>query len=279
VAGPSSSSTALAATPSGPSGGGGGRGGRRRRGRRGRGTTPPPPRAPSAQVVVHPGPPSATHGRGRISMWPFQAPGGAHRPPAAAMFTGAPVAPFSSPWTPPGAQPGPVGWDLAALARSFNTMTLAPPADPVWIANSGATYHTTSDPGILSSVHPSFSHPSSIMVANGSCLPITSVGAAHPHGPFRLPDVLVAPSMVHNLLSIRRFIANNSCSVEFDSSDLTVKDLAFRHPLLHCDSTEPLYTLRFPASATSSTSTSSAAFATTTSTTWHRRLGHPGRDA
>ena len=40
---------------------------------------------------------------------------------------------------------------------------------------------------------------SSIMVANGSCLPVTSVGAADAHGSFRLPDVLVAPSMVHNL--------------------------------------------------------------------------------
>ena len=117
------------------------------------------------------------------------------------------------------------------------------------------------------------------MVANGSCLPVTSVGAAGPHGSFRLPDVLVAPSMVHNLLSIRRFTADNSCSVEFDSSGLTVKDLASRRPLLRCDSTGPLYTLRFPASASPPSPVLSAAFATTTSTTWHRRLGHPGRDA
>ena len=75
------------------------------------------------------------------------------------------------------------------------------------------------------------------MVANGSCLPVTSVGAAGTHGSFRLPDVLVAPSMVHNLLSIRRFTADNSCSVEFDSSGLTVRDLASRRPLLRCDST------------------------------------------
>jgi hypothetical protein len=119
------------------------------------------------------------------------------------------------------------------------------------------------------------------MVANGSCLPVTSVGAAGAHDSFRLSDVLIAPSMVHNLLSIRRFTVDNSCSVEFDSSGLTVKDLASRRPLLRCDSMRPLYTLRFPASASPSlTSVLSAAFATTTSsTTWHRRLGHPGRDA
>ena len=120
------------------------------------------------------------------------------------------------------------------------------------------------------------------MVANGSCLPVTSVGAADPHGSFRLPDVLVAPFMVHNLLSIRRFTADNSYYVEFDSSSLTMKDLASRRPLLRCDSTKPkpLYTLRFPASASPSSPVLSAAFATiTSSTTWHRRLGHPGRDA
>jgi hypothetical protein len=107
------------------------------------------------------------------------------------------------------------------------------------------------------------------------------VGTAGAHGFFCLPDVLVAPSIIHNILSIRRFTANNSCSVEFDSSGLTVKDLAFRRPLLRCDSTGPLYTLRFPAATlSSSTPVLSAAFATSTSsTTWHQRLGHPGCDA
>ena len=108
-----------------------------------------------------------------------------------------------------------------------------------------------------------------------------SVGAAGPHGSFRLPNILVAPSMVHNFLSIRRFTADKSCSVEFDSSGLTVKDLASQRPLLRCDSTGPLYTLRFPtASSPSSPSVLSAAFTgTTSSTTWHRCLGHPRHDA
>jgi hypothetical protein len=148
--------------------------------------------------------------------------------------------------------------------------------------NTGATYHTIPDPGILTSVCPPSSLPLSIMVANGSCLPVTSVGAAGPPGSFRVPDVLVAPSLVHNLLSIRQFIADNSCSVEFDSSGLTVKDLATRCPLLRCDSTGPLYTLRLPhatSSSSSSPDTAAVFAATTSSTTWHRRLGHPRRDA
>ena len=65
------------------------------------------------------------------------------------------------------------------------------------------------------------------MVGDESCLPVTAVGFAP--GSFRLPNVLVAPQMVHNLLSIRQFTADNSCSIEFDSSGLTVKDSASRH--------------------------------------------------
>src|SRR4029078_10319685 len=100
---------------------------------------------------------------------------------------------------------------------------------------------------------------------DGSCLPVTAVGSAP-----RIPNVLVAPQIVHNFLSIRQFTADNSCSIEFDSSGLTVKDSASRHPLLRCDSPGHLYTLRLPTSAASPSASSSSAFAVTpSSTTWH----------
>jgi hypothetical protein len=194
-----------------------------------------------------------------------------------------PPSPAASSWpTPPATPPsGLVGWDATALA-AFQTPTLTPPLGPEWTADTGATYHTTPDPGILTSVcPPPSSLPSSIMVANGSCLPVTSVGVVGPPGSFRMPDVLVAP-LVHNLLSIRRFTTDNSCSVEFDSSGLTVKDSTTRRPLLRCDSSGSLYTIRLPHATSSSSSPPDTAVvfvATTTSTTWHRRLGHPGRDA
>ena len=111
------------------------------------------------------------------------------------------------------------------------------------------------------------------MVGDGSCLPVTAVGSAL--GSFSLSNVLVAPQMIHNLLSIRQFTANNSCSNEFDSSGLTVKDLASRRPLLRCNSSGPLYTPQLP----SSPSSPCALVATPSPTTWHRRLGHPGKAA
>jgi hypothetical protein len=55
------------------------------------------------------------------------------------------------------------GWDQVALSQSFSTLGLTPPVDTEWIADSGASYHTTPDVGILSSVrspHPLVLPPS-----------------------------------------------------------------------------------------------------------------------
>jgi hypothetical protein len=84
-------------------------------------------------------------------------------------------------------------------------MTLAPPTSVSdWVADFGASYHTTTDAGIMSSTsppHPSL--PSSIMVGNGSTLPVTSVGDAVLPSPFHLSNILVAPHIIQNLLSAR----------------------------------------------------------------------------
>jgi hypothetical protein len=97
------------------------------------------------------------------------------------------------------------GWDAQSLTSSFFTMTLAPPTTVSdWVADSGASYHTTLDAGILSSTSPAHpSLPSSIIVKNGSALPVTSVGDAVLLGPFRLTSVLVALHIIQNLLSVR----------------------------------------------------------------------------
>ena len=81
------------------------------------------------------------------------------------------------------------------------------------------------------------------MVGDGSCLPVTAVGSAP--GSFRLPNVLVAPQMVYNILSICKFTVDNFYSIEFDSSGHTVKDSASRRPLLRCDSTSPFTPFAF----------------------------------
>jgi len=184
--------------------------------------------------------------------------------------------PSPAPVAPP---PRPAPSQPALLALGGSNLPPASFAD--WIADSRASFHTTPYASILTSTHPpSPSCPSSIIVGDGSALPVTSVGDPVHLGSFRLHNVLVAPNIVHNLLSVRQFTIDNSCSIEFDPSGLFVKDLTSRQLLARCDSVGPLYTLRLPAASTSLFPPLPHALATTASSViWHRRLGHPGADA
>jgi hypothetical protein len=89
-------------------------------------------------------------------------------------------------------------------------MALTPPAFTGWVADSGASNHTTSDAGNLTSVHPPTSiNPSSIIVGNVSALSVTSIGDSALPGPFYLNNVLVTPDIIQNLLSVRCFTTGN----------------------------------------------------------------------
>jgi hypothetical protein len=141
--------------------------------------------------------------------------------------------------------------------------------------DSGATSHMASHPGILSSSHPPCSStPSSIIVGDGSYLPITATGSASV-GNLHLNNVLVSPQIIKNLVSVRRFTTDNNCSVEFDPRGFSVKDLRTRSVITRCNSSGPLYPMCPPLA-----NTSPHAFLTSVSSElWHQRLGHLGHEA
>ncbi|WVZ53344.1 LOW QUALITY PROTEIN: hypothetical protein U9M48_004304, partial [Paspalum notatum var. saurae] len=178
---------------------------------------------------------------------------------------------------PPYGGPASVGalpfWDQQSLANSFTTMTLQQPQQHEWYLDTGATSHMTSDLGTLAYTTPS-RYPS-IVVGNGALLPISTSGVAHLPGPFHLHDVLVAPNLIKNLISVHRFTTDNSCSIEFDPFGCSVKDLQSRNVIAMCNSSGPLYPLHLPASALTPLALHAAA---TTSTLWHRRLGLPSHE-
>jgi hypothetical protein len=219
-------------------------------------------------------------------MWPGQAPS-ASRPSAPALLTaphydmpltppyGVPIVPQAPPalLTPPALLPSLD--DNASLAAAFQHHDDDPSLLRLGDRLRCIIPHHSHCRHALSLSFPLSSHPSSIVVGNGSTLPVTSVGASVLRGPFYLNDVLVAPHITHNLLSVRRFTTDNSCSIEFDPSGFFVKDLATRTPLARYDSSGPLYTLQ---PSTAGVSPPPVLVSTTSSTTWHRRLGHPGPD-
>jgi hypothetical protein len=121
------------------------------------------------------------------------------------------------------------GWVQQSLANSFNTMALHPPPTSVqdWVADFDATHHTTPSVGNISTLRPLNSlNPSSIVVGNGSSLPITSVGDLFLPRPFYLNNILLAPDIVQSLHSVCRFTTDNLCSMEFDPFGLSVNDLS-----------------------------------------------------
>jgi hypothetical protein len=71
------------------------------------------------------------------------------------------------------------------------------------VPDSGASNHTTSDAGNLTSIHPPhINDPSSIIVGNEFSLPVTSVGDTAHLGAFYRNNVLVTPDIIQNLLSV-----------------------------------------------------------------------------
>ena len=125
--------------------------------------------------------------------------------------------------------------------------------------------------GILLSRLPS--SPLHITVGNGNNLPVSSRHTSTlptPHWNFVLNNVLVVPSLIHNLLSVRRFTRDNHCSVEFDAMGFSIKNLHAGQVTLRRNSDGDLYT--FPTIPSTAAAHANLALSTAL---WHRRLGHP----
>uniref|UniRef100_A0A1J3ITL3 Retrovirus-related Pol polyprotein from transposon TNT 1-94-like beta-barrel domain-containing protein n=1 Tax=Noccaea caerulescens TaxID=107243 RepID=A0A1J3ITL3_NOCCA len=151
-------------------------------------------------------------------------------------------------------------------------MTYQDLADHGWYMDTGATAHLTSQPGALSLTQNSSSLPI-VTVGNGSSLPVIAKGfTSFPTSsrPLYLQKILLCPGILKNLVSVRQFTKDNSCSIEFDHLGFLVKDLCTRAPIIRCDIKGPLYSIKSP-------SPHQALVANTIGTkVWHCRLGHPG---
>jgi len=160
------------------------------------------------------------------------------------------------------------------IPAAMHTLSLAPPAEQ-WYMDTGATSHMTANGGNLTSYF-NMSNNRNIIVGSGHTIPIIGCGNAllpNPNPSFSLNNVLHAPKLIKNLVSVRKFTIDNDASVEFDPFGFSVKDFQTGMPLLRCNSSGDLYpvTTRPPIGITPPST-----FTVLSPELWHSRLGHPG---
>lgn len=156
------------------------------------------------------------------------------------------------------------------IHAAMHTLSLSPPDDQ-WYMDTGATSHMTANGGNLTS----YSNMSNnITVGSGHHIPVIGCGNAslpHPHHHLTLTNVLHAPNLIKNLVSVRKFTIDNDVSVEFDPFGFSVKDFQTGMHLMRCNSSGELYPL-----STRPYTTTPSTFAGLSKELWHNRLGHPG---
>ncbi|GJW67107.1 ribonuclease H-like domain-containing protein [Tanacetum coccineum] len=89
----------------------------------------------------------------------------------------------------------------------------------------------------------------SISVGDGDSIPVTNTGHSILPTPLKslhLNNVLITPHIVKNLISVRQFVRDNNCTIEFDAFGFSVKDFMTRRVLFQCDSMGDIYPVTAP---------------------------------
>ncbi|GJS40886.1 hybrid signal transduction histidine kinase M [Tanacetum coccineum] len=110
------------------------------------------------------------------------------------------------------------------LPHAFNTLTLQDPANSNWNMDTGASSHLNSSVNNLSTIFNSRIYPS-VLVGDGKSIPVTNTGHSTLPTPYRtlhLNNVLITPNIVKNLISVRQFVRENKCTIEFDEFGFSV---------------------------------------------------------
>ncbi|XP_073041987.1 uncharacterized protein [Primulina eburnea] len=124
------------------------------------------------------------------------------------------------------------------VETAMHTMSLSQP-DGNYYMDTGATSHMMADQGIFSSYFNSSNNHHHIVVGNGHLIPIIGYGStslSKPHPPLSLNNMLHAPKLIKNLISVRKFTTDNSVSVEFDPFGFSLNDLQTGTKIMRCDS-------------------------------------------
>ncbi|GJY25695.1 ribonuclease H-like domain-containing protein [Tanacetum coccineum] len=158
------------------------------------------------------------------------------------------------------------------LPAAFTTETFYDPASGAWNMDTGVSSHLNNSVTSLSEKFNTCMYPS-ISVGDSHSIPVTNTGHSILPTPFKslhLNNVLITPHIVKNLISVRQFVRDNNCTIEFDAFGFSVKNFMTRRVLLRCDSTGDLYPVTAPSPIPYVFLVSQHM--------WHHRLGHPGSE-
>lgn len=148
--------------------------------------------------------------------------------------------------------------------------------DPSWYLDTGASNHVTPDLSALSLQAP-YNGPSEVCIGNDQNLTVTNKGSSilpTPIHTFSLRNILHVPSLSTNLLSVKKFVADNNCSLTFDKTHFVIQDKVTNIVLHHGLSKNGLYPIQACSSQPCSDLASLFA-ASSIAPLWHNRLGHP----
>jgi hypothetical protein len=173
--------------------------------------------------------------------------------------------------TNPASQNASYSYALTDIQAAMHTFSISPPDDQ-WYMDTGATSHMTANGGNLTSY---LNTSTNITVGSGHNIPVIGSGHAslpNPHNQLALKNVLHAPKLIKNLVSVRKFTIDNDVSVEFDPFGFSVKDFQTGMMLMRCNSLGDLYPVTTRPQTTASPPST---YAVLSNELWHNRLGHP----
>nr|GEY80004.1 copia protein [Tanacetum cinerariifolium] len=153
-----------------------------------------------------------------------------------------------------------------------NIASNVPAAPHAFYASPGAISYLNNYVPSLSTILNLYMY-STVSVGDEHFIPITNTGhsiLSTPLKSLRLNNANITPHIVKNLISLRQFVRDNDCTIEFDSFGFSVKHFITRRVLLRCDITGDLYLVTAP-------SPIPIAFLVSQQT-WHQCLGHPGNE-
>lgn len=98
-----------------------------------------------------------------------------------------------------------------------------------WVMDTRATDHVHSNIGIFKSVSNNRHYHQSIYVGNGSAILVVTSGHTtfpipNTYHTLHLPNVLITPNIVKNMIYVRKFTTTNNCPINFDPYGFTILD-------------------------------------------------------